>query len=237
MSTQSTALEYQDGDTVCKGTCFTPQQASAPLPVLLVCPAWDGVIPEIMDKGARLAEAGYIVLVADVLGEGKTMHDIADLESTLTPFMTDRAMLLRRLLAALEAAKTIPGADCSRMGTIGYCFGGLCSLDLARSGNENIKAAVSLHGGLLGNDLGDGPISAPILVLHGHDDPLVPPEQVAAFEQEMTERQADWQLLAYGNTVHAFTRPEANIAGHAMYSAQTDRRSWQAMLNFLAEVL
>lgn len=237
MTAQATALDYPDGDTTCKGTCFTPGNTSRPLPVLLVCPAWDGVVPEIMDKAARLADAGYITLVVDVLGEGKTMRDIADLEATLTPFMTDRGMLLRRLLAAVTAAKTISGADTSRIGVIGYCFGGLCALDLARSGNENIKAAVSLHGGLLGNDLGADPITAPVLVLHGHDDPLVPPEQVAAFEQEMTERQADWQLVAYGNTVHAFTRPEANMPGHAMYNALTDRRSWQAMLNFFAEVL
>lgn len=237
MSTQATDLDYPDGDITCKGRYFSPDGASSALPVVLVCPAWDGVIPEVMDKAARIADQGYIAMVVDVLGEGDTKDDIAELEATLGPFMMDRSMLLRRLLAAVDAAKTIPGADSSRMAVIGYCFGGLCALDLARSGCADIRAAVSLHGGLLGNDLGSDPINAPILILHGQDDPLVPPEQVAAFQREMNERQADWQLIAYGNTVHAFTRPRANIPGHAMYNEKTDRRSWQAMHQFLAEVL
>ena len=155
MSTQATDLDYPDGDITCKGRYFSPGGASGASPVVLVCPAWDGVIPEVMDKAARIADQGYIAMVVDVLG----------------------------------------------------------------------------------NDLGSDPINAPILVLHGHDDPLVPPEQVTAFTEEMNERQADWQLIAYGNTVHAFTRPGANIPGHAMYNESTDRRSWQAMHNFLAEVL
>jgi len=235
---EKTALDYFDGDTPCKGTFYTPENSAGALPVVLVCPAWDGLVQEVYDKAERLAREGYIAFVIDVLGEGKAMSDIAELEATMGPFIKDRAMLLRRLNAALDAAITIPGADTARIGVIGYCFGGLCALDLARSGNPAIRAVVSFHGALIANDLGDDAISAHILVLHGNDDPLVPPQQVSEFQQEMTRRQADWQLVSYGNTVHAFTRPGANMpeAG-ALYNASTDRRSWQAMRNFLAEVL
>ena len=164
---------------------------------------------------------------------------MADLMTALGPYMENRAMLLERMQAAVAAAKTIPGADTGRLGAMGYCFGGTAVLDLARSNNSDVKGVVSFHGGLQGNDLsGPDKIGAKILVLHGEDDPLVPPEQVAEFKAEMTAKQADWQLHAYSHTVHAFTRPEANDPGFgAVYNADADRRSWQAMLNFFEEVL
>ena len=239
MTSTATLLEYSAADTVCKGVYFTPTPADGPLPVVLVCHAWDGLNDEVRDKAAKLADAGYIAFALDVLGGGKTMTDMADLTATLTPFFENRAMLLERMEAGVDAAKTIPGADLSRIGAMGYCFGGTAVLDLARAGGDDIKGVVSFHGGLQGNSL-DNPktLNAKILVLHGEDDPLVPPEEVAAFKGEMTDKQADWQLHAYGHTVHAFTRPEANNpAFGAVYNRSADARSWQAMLHFFEEVL
>jgi dienelactone hydrolase len=175
-----------------------------------------------------------------VYGGGKTFTDITtELDEALGPYMADRGLLLRRMEAGLAAAKTIPNADESRIASMGYCFGGMCVLDLARSGSKELKAAVSFHGALAPNGL-DAPesLDTKLLVLHGHDDPMIPPEHVAAFMAEMTERKADWQFVSYSGTVHAFTRPDANMPEiGAMYNASTDRRSWQAMLNFFAEVL
>jgi len=239
MPSIATTLEYSAGDTLCKGIYFTPKDADGPLPIVLVCHAWDGLNQEVRDKASKLAEAGYIAFAIDVLGNGKIMTDFADLMPTLTPFFADRGMLLQRMQAALTAAKTIPGADLSRIGAMGYCFGGTAVLDLARAGGDDLKGVVSFHGGLEGNTL-DNPkkLNVKLLVLHGEDDPLVPPEQVAAFKAEMTAKQADWQLHAYSHTVHAFTRPDANDpAFGAVYNPVADRRSWQAMLNFFEEVL
>jgi len=239
MTSTATNFDYPAGDTLCKGIYYTPTDRTGPLPVVLVCHAWDGVVQEVRDKAAKLAEAGYIAFAIDVYGNGKTLDDMAELEATITPYMTDRALLLQRLQSAVAAARGIPGADPSRMAAIGYCFGGLCVLDLARSGADDIKGVVSFHGALFASGL-DGPatISAKVLALHGEDDPLVPPEQVAAFKAEMKDKKADWQLVSYGDTVHAFSRPEANDpAFGAVYSPSADRRSWQAMLNFLDEVL
>lgn len=239
MTITATTLEYRDGDTVCRGIYFKPGQSTGPLPLVLVAHAWDGVNDEVRSKATRLAEAGYVAFAIDVLGGGKVMTDFADLMPTLTPFMSDRGMLTRRVQAGLAAAKTIPGADLSRIGAMGYCFGGTAVLDLARAGSDDVKAVVSFHGGLQGNTL-DNPktLGAKILVLHGDADPLVPPEQVEAFKAEMNAKQVDWQLHAYGHTMHAFTRPAANDpAFGAVYNASADRRSWQAMLNFFAETL
>jgi dienelactone hydrolase len=239
MTSTATALDYTAGDTLCKGVYFTPAKTAGPLPVVLVCHAWDGLNQEVRDKATKLAAAGYIAFAIDVLGNGKIMTDFADLMPTLTPFFADRRLLLQRMQAALAAAKTIPGADLSRIGAMGYCFGGTAVLDLARAGGDGLKAAVSFHGGLEGNTLNNPKtLKVKLLVLHGEDDPLVPPEQVAAFKAEMTAKQVDWQLHAYSQTVHAFTRPDANDpAFGAVYNPVADRRSWQAMLNFFDEVL
>lgn len=238
MAQQAKALEYLDGGTLCKGFYYTPEEVTGPLPLVLVCPAWDGLVQEVHDKAAKLAREGYVAFAVDVLGEGKTKDDMSELQATLAPFLEDRAMLLRRLQAAVCAAKTIPNINHSRIGAIGYCFGGLCALDLARSGDADIKAVVSFHGALTGNNLGDGAIHAHVLVLHGHDDPLIPEQVVSDFQQEMNRRQADWQLVSYGHTVHAFTRPGANLPEFgAVYNASADRRSWQAMQAFFKEVL
>ena len=222
----------------CQGEYFAPPQQDAPLPVVLVVHAWDGLGDEVRSKASRLADQGYIAFAIDVHGEGTLHTDFEQVQEVLAPYLADRAMLLGRLSAAVEAAATIPGADTGRIGVMGYCFGGACALDLARSGGPAIKAAVSFHGLLAGNGLETTPITAPVLVLHGHDDPMVPPEAVLEFEREMTERRADWQLIAYGHTLHGFTRPAANNPDlGVLYSEKADTRSWQAMLNFLAEVL
>jgi dienelactone hydrolase len=239
MTIVATNLDYFDGQTLCKGVYFYPKDAPGPLPVVLVCHAWDGLIQEVRDKAEKLAQAGYIAFAIDVYGNGKTWSDFREVGNVLAPVLGDRAGLLRRMQAALAAAGDIPGGDSHRIGAMGYCFGGLCVLDLARGGDDALKSAVSFHGALLPPGLAsNGNISTKILVLHGNDDPMVPPEQVSDFMAEMTERKADWQLTAYSDTVHAFTRPDANMPEvGAVYNELTDRRSWQAMLNFFAEVL
>ncbi|MEP4147500.1 MAG: dienelactone hydrolase family protein [Halioglobus sp.] len=238
MTVKGSTLEYFDGELSCLGEVFRPEKHEGDLPVVLVIHAWDGLGDEVRDKASRLAAQGYIAFAIDVHGEGTLHTDFSTVQEVLGPFMADRAMLLRRLRAALAAAKTIPQADTARIGVMGYCFGGTCALDLARSGGPDIKAAVSFHGGLAGNGLEATRITAPVLVLHGNDDPMVPPEAVSEFQHEMSERGADWQLVSYGHTVHGFTRPEANNPDlGVMYNAMADKRSWQAMLQFLQEEL
>ena len=156
----------------------------------------------------------------------------------MQPFLEDRALLQRRMNLALETLRKIDRVDPSRIAAMGFCFGGLCVLDLARSGAD-IRGVVSFHGLLNppGKTAGNK-IKARVLVLHGHDDPMVPPDAVLAFERELTEAGADWQVHVYGQTMHAFTNPQANDpAFGTVYKASADRRSWQSLQNFLAEVL
>ena len=238
MTAKGATLEYFDEELRCLGEVFRPEKQQGQLPVVLVVHAWDGLGDEVRGKASRLAAQGYIAFAIDVHGAGTLHTDFSTVQDVLGPFMADRAMLLKRLRAALAAAKTIEHADTGRIGVMGYCFGGTCALDLARSGGPDIKAAVSFHGGLAGNDLESTKITAPVLVLHGHDDPMVPPEVVSEFQCEMSERDADWQVVSYGHTVHAFTRPAANSPElGVVYNPLADNRSWQAMLQFFQEVL
>ncbi len=151
--------------------------------------------------------------------------------------MEDRKMLRKRIYAALNAVKLLPWVDDNKIAAIGFCFGGLCVLDLARSGAD-IRGVVSFHGLLAAaENISNNQIKARILALHGHDDPMGPPEQVLAFQDELTKAGADWQMYIYGNTVHAFTNPIANDPSFGtVYQPDADRRSWIAMKNFLEEV-
>lgn len=233
-------VAYQDGDTRCLGTCYQPE-GNENLPVILICPAVDGVVSEIHQKAQHIAELGYTTMTVDVYGEGKTLSHDEDYAPYVGPLMMDRALLLRRLQSAANAAQSLPYVDPQRLAAVGYCFGGLCALDLARAGTDGLKAVVSLHGGLAGNGLTDeqpATIGASILVLHGNEDPLVPPEQVREFTDEMNAAQADWQLVSFSHTMHAFTRPGAADPDNGIaYNERSDQRAWKMMQDFLAAEL
>ncbi len=155
----------------------------------------------------------------------------------MQPFIEDRALLQQRILAALTAVKQLPWADNHKIAAIGFCFGGLCVLDLARTGAD-IAGVVSFHGlFVLPDNLPQPEIKAKVLILHGHDDPMTPTEQVLGIQGEMTKAGADWQMHIYGQTMHAFTNPVANDPGFGtVYHPTADKRSWQSLLNFLDEI-
>ncbi|GFO72480.1 hypothetical protein BJAS_P2761 [Bathymodiolus japonicus methanotrophic gill symbiont] len=155
----------------------------------------------------------------------------------MQPFMDDRLLLQQRIDAALYAVRLLPWVDDKSIAAIGFCFGGLCVLDLARMGAD-IKGVVGFHGLLIQpQNKATKPVLAKVLALHGHDDPMASDDQVQAFCQEMTNAKVDWQLHQYGNTVHAFTNPKANTPSlGTAYKEVADKRSWQSMKNFLNEI-
>ncbi len=237
MAIISNTVTYLDGDVVLEAFFAFDDAIAGRRPTVLINHTWVGRDDFVAEKAKKLAALGYVGFAVDMYGKGVLGSGPEENMKLMQPFMTDRAMLQQRMKAALAAVKLMSWVDDSKIASIGFCFGGLCALDLARTG-VNIKGVVSFHGLLVapGNTQGNA-IKAKILALHGHDDPLVPTEQVLAFEQEMTEAGADWQLHSYGHTMHAFTNPLANDpAFGAVYQSDADRRSWLAMQNFLAEI-
>lgn len=234
---QTQKIKYFDGDVVLEGYSAVDPSKSGKKPAVMVIHDWSGRNEFAEKKAEKLAELGYIGFAVDIFGIGKLGKTKEEKMALIKPFLDDRAALRERVLAALQAVKNIPEVDQHQIGVIGFCFGGLCALDLGRSGAD-VRGIVSFHG-LLNPpaDLADKKILAKVLAIHGHDDPMVPFEEVLAFEREMTEQQVDWQVLIYGGTKHAFTNPLANDPDFGtVYKEIADKRSWIAMKNFFAEI-
>ncbi|MEX1155284.1 dienelactone hydrolase family protein [Parvibaculum sp.] len=230
-------VEYSDGETVFEGYVAHPEGAGKH-PCVLLAHDWSGLNGGMRQRAEEVARLGYTAFAIDVYGKGVRGDEQGDNTALMAPFLADRALLRKRLMAALDAAAKHPAVDTANIGAMGYCFGGLCALDLARAAPPILKGVVSFHGIFYPPNLGDQPkITAKVLILHGWDDPMAPPDHVTGVAKEMTEAGADWQLHAYGHALHAFTfegayAPERGIA----YDAKADRRSWAAMRSFFEEV-
>lgn len=235
---KTSEIIYQDNGIMCHGFLAFDDNASLPLPGVMVAHDWHGRGEAACDKAKQLAKLGYAGFAIDMYGEAQLGHDKTECRALMTPFMEDRKKLVNRIAAAFTTFTQLPQVDNKRIAAIGYCFGGLCVLDLARSGID-IKGVVSFHGLLSAPpDTSDKPQQAKVLVLHGFDDPLILPVEVNNFALEMTAKKVDWQVHMYGLTSHSFTDPKADDDELGLhYNKKADQRSWKSMLLFLQEVL
>ncbi len=237
MSVKTRLIDYRDGDRVFEGMLAWDDGVEGPRPGVLVAHTIRGRSPFEEDKAGRLAEMGYVGFAIDVYGKDSIGSDIEACRAMMEALKDDRVLLQRRLLRAVSTLRDQDEVDASRIAAFGYCFGGLCVLDIARTG-EPLAGVVSFHGLFdpPGNSAGNR-IRARILALHGWDDPLATPEQAVALTRELSGMGADWQLHCYGNVRHAFTNPAADAsAGVTVYNAAADRRSWAAAEDFLSEL-
>jgi dienelactone hydrolase len=230
-------IEYRDGESLLEGFLCYDEALPGPRPAVLICHAWRGRDDFVERKARRLAWQGYACFALDNFGKGKRGTTPEECSALMDPLMKDRRLLLKRLQAGLTTARAMPIIDSQRIVIMGFCFGGLCALDLARS-NADIRGAVSFHGMLSPSGFTEPKVRAKVLMLHGYDDPLAPPEDMLAVAREFTAAGADWQLHAYGHTAHAFTNPQAQSRDSGMqYDESADRRSWHALEEFLGEAL
>lgn len=236
MAIQTRLIEYHHGDTLLEGELVW-DDARGPAPVVLVAHAWAGRGEFESGKAHMLAELGYVGFAIDMYGKGLSGTTTEECSALMTPVVSDRAGLQQRMQAALDTARAQPEVT-GPAAAIGFCFGGLCVLDLARSGAD-IAGVVSFHGLLMAPDNIEQPkVLAKVLALHGYDDPMATPDAMMAFTREMTDSGADWQLHAYGQTQHAFTNPNANDPNlGTIYNPVAERRALASMRDFLAEVL
>ena len=237
MTIQTKFVDYEQDGKVFEGYLAWDDARKGPLPGVLVSHAWGGAGEFEYGKARALAELGYAGFALDLYGKGVRGTSMEENAKLMQVLLDDRALLQKRMALALETAGRQPGVDRARMAAIGFCFGGLCVLDLARTGAD-LRAVASFHGLFFppGNTEGKK-IKAKVLALHGWNDPMAKPENVLALANELTEAGADWQLHAYGNTMHAFTNPDAAMPEHGLqYNAAADRRSWHALEGYLSEV-
>ncbi len=231
-------VEYKQGDAVLEGYLAWDDSVQGKRPGVLVVHDWMGVGPFVTSKCEQLAKMGYVAFAADIYGKGVRPADSQEAGRLAGKYKGNRALLRARAAAGLDALRGNPRVDSKRIAAIGFCFGGTTVIELARSGAD-LAGVVSFHGGLDSPAPADGKnIKTKVLALHGADDPYVPAADLAAFEDEMRKAGVDWQLVKYGGAVHAFTNKAAgddNSKG-AAYNERADRRSWESMRDFFAEI-
>lgn len=228
-------VDYRhDGDALEGLFLFDPQ--GGPRPTVIVVHTFVGRGPNEEAVAERLVGLGYNAFAADLYGRGVLGTTREECSALMQPFLDDRARLQARMLAVLETVRGLADVDPTRIVAIGYCFGGLCVLDLARTGAD-LAGVASFHGlfGAPGNREG-ATVTAKVVAFHGWDDPMVPPEAVTALGRELTTAGADWQIHAYGGVMHGFTNPKAAAPENGvLYDVAADRRSWASLRLFLEE--
>jgi dienelactone hydrolase len=225
---------YDDEGTPLTGVLFRDEGADAPRPSILLVHGGAGLDEHACGQARRYAALGYTVFACDMLGDG-VAGDRGRIIHALTTLRDDPAVMARRAGAGLAALSRCPGAG-GPVAAIGFCFGGLVALTLARAG-EPLAGAVSIHGSLSAVQRAEpGEVRARLLVCHGALDPHVPLSDVTAFAEEMEAAGADWQLNMYGGALHGFTH--AHVTGTQVpgvaYHPVADRRSFADVRAFLA---
>jgi dienelactone hydrolase len=237
MAIQSQRFSYEAGGIEAAAYLTWDDAVKGPLPGVLVSPTVRGPTPFEEERAGRLAALGYAAMVLDPYGIAARTAPNPDNFALMNALLQDRARLQARLGAAVDALKAREQADPARLAAIGFCFGGLCVLDLARTRTDLLGVA-PFHGVFTPSPVPAlERITAKVLALHGWEDPLARPADVQALADELTAKGCDWQIHAYGQTAHAFTNPAANDRQKGMsYRAEADRRSWAALTDFLQEL-
>lgn len=236
MNITTKPVKYKDGKQTCIGYMAWDESFADPKPCVIINHAWSGLDGFAQDKAIQMAAMGYVGFCLDNYGDGTLPETVEDKQAMMMPLKNDRKALLKRLKAGLKAASSQPEVDEKAIAAMGFCFGGLCTLDMARAGLD-LKAAISFHGLLDAPDLPKKKIKSKVLIAHGWDDPMAPPEHVVAIGNEMAAAKCDWQLHAYGLTTHAFMVPGADSGdGTLKHNADSERRAWTATQDLLQDV-
>jgi dienelactone hydrolase len=231
-------VEYKQDGTVLEGVLAYDDAVKGKRPGVLVVHEWMGINEHTLEAAKELAALGYVAFAADIYGKGVRPRDPQAAGAESSKYKNDRKLLRARAMAGLDMLRANRRVDASKLGAIGFCFGGTTVIELARAGAP-VAGVVSFHGGLDSPNPADGKnIKGKVLAMQGADDPFVPAKDIEAFEKEMRDAGVDWQLVKYGGAVHSFTNPAAgndNSKG-AAYNEKATRRSWDEMKRFFAEV-
>ena len=235
-------VEYKQGDVVLQGALVYDQallKKKKKLPAVVVVHNWMGVNDYVQMRAEQLAKLGYVALTADIYGKGVRPKDASEAGALSGKLKSgDRKDMRDRATAAFNLLASDKRVDANNISAMGYCFGGTVALEMARVGLP-LAGVISFHGGLGAVKAEDAKnIKAPVLVLHGAIDPYVPVAEVNQFQKELNDAKVNYEFVSYSGAVHAFTEKAAgdDISKGAAYNEQADKKSFEAMKNFLAEV-
>lgn len=231
---------YNLGDSSYTGYVVYDHNLKGKRPAILVVHEWWGVGDYTRSRAKQLAELGYIAMAVDMFGNGRTAADPAEAQTLATPFYENPQLTKDKLDAAIVKLLSYPEADSSKLGAIGYCFGGYVVLNAAKLGTD-FKGVVSFHGSLGGVAPKKELLKAKILICHGAADNFVPAQEVDAFKSAMDSASANYVFKVYPDATHAFTNPDATEVGQKFkmpiqYNAAADSASWNDMKAFFKTV-
>ena len=236
-------VTYKDANTTMKGYIVYDDATSAKRPGIVVVHEWWGITPHVRGEARKLAAQGYTAFVADMYGDAKTADNPDDAGALMNAVMGNPALMRSRFDAAKDRLSKHATVDPSRLGAVGFCFGGSVVLDMARAG-DNLVAVSAFHTGLIptGSRAAPGVVKAKLLVQNGADDPFVEPGSLDAFKAEMDAAKVDYRYISYPGAVHAFTNPDATAKGKQFnlplaYNAKVDQESKSESAKFLAQAL
>lgn len=229
-------VEYKQGDTTLRGQLVYDDAAKGKRPGILVVHEWWGLNDYAKSRAKMLADAGYVAFAVDMFGDGKTTEHPDEAGKWATAVAENRQLRIDRFNAAHELLKKNARVDANHIAAIGYCFGGGTVLTVALQGAD-LDGVASFHGALP-QEPAAGNVTASILACHGAADSFVPADQVAIFQKNLADAGADWEFISYSGAKHSFTDPNADKRGipGIAYNEKADKRSWQTLLDFLAEV-
>jgi dienelactone hydrolase len=231
-------ITYSSGGTRYAGALVYDEAVNRQRPAILMAPNWMGVRPQAYERAELLAGDRYVVFVADMYGEGRRPKDFPEAATLANPLRENAAEQRRRIRAAYDtliAEGERRGVINQYRGAIGFCFGGGNVLELARDGAD-VHGVVSIHGDLkTAAPAQKGAVKAPLLVLHGVPDPVVPKEHRDAFESEMDAAGAKWEMVLFSGILHAYTDEDSAVPGVAIYHEPTTRQSYAIMHAWLAD--
>lgn len=228
-------VSYTDHNTPLEGFVAYPSKEKRP--AVILCHSWKGRDEFICQRAKLMAEWGYVGFALDMYGKGVLGQSRDENAALKKPFLDDRLYLRRRLLKAFEVVCQLPYVDVSRIAVVGLGFGGLCALDLARSG-LNIKGVVSIYGHFdPPKGIPSQPIQMRVLALHGYNDPIVSQQELQVFEKEMEASGVDWEVHLYGMTLHAFATPGVDEPSLGIqYNPKIAERAWKSIRVFLEDI-
>jgi len=195
---------YYDGSQKLMGTFFPNPNR----PLLILFPAFEGFSDFSLNYASFFQKNGYQVFIADMYGDrfcGKTLNDCF---LKITPFLEDRSFVRKRALHAYEACTKLPSVDSSKIGSFGFCFGGMCALELARSGAP-LTGIATIHGILKKSSLKTNKFNPKALVFHGMQDPQVPMESLQELYHEIKQHGTSTvNFMVFGEAKHSFSDPK-----------------------------
>jgi dienelactone hydrolase len=234
---QGKEVTYRAADTTMRGYLAYDDAREENRPGILIVHEWWGHTEYARERARMLAELGYTALAVDMYGDGRQALHPEEAARFAAAVRQNLPAAQERFEAALAELRQHPTVDPEKIAAIGYCFGGAVVLEMARAGVD-LKGVVSFHGSLATeNRAKSGKVKAKVLVLNGADDPLVTPDEIAGFKEEMEAAGVDYRFVNYPGAKHSFTNPRADELGSKFnmplaYHPEADARSWEAMRQF-----